>query len=96
MMTKFRSKLDWRPFDTEGLARREVAYLDKIDAEAIRRGYMPPRDSLVAATGTDAWLEAWRFDPSLTPEQQVDNEILAAEETLGKFAQQTKPLEGNT
>ena len=57
-------------------------YLDAIDAEAVRRGYMPYGDSLVAATGPECWLEARRDDPTLTPEEQVCEEILAAMESL--------------
>lgn len=53
-------------------------YLDAIDAEAIRRGYMPKGDSLVAATGEECWLDAWRDDQTLTPEEQVAEEIAAA------------------
>lgn len=53
-------------------------YLDAIDAEAIRRGYMPEGDSLTAATGPECWLDARREDPTLTPEEQVAEEISAA------------------
>lgn len=60
----------------------EDEYLDAIDAEAIRRGYMPEGDSLVAATGRDCWLDAWRDDPTLTPQEQVDEEIACAAESI--------------
>jgi hypothetical protein len=58
-------------------------YLDAIDAEAIRRGYMPDGDSLVSTTGPECWLEAWRADPLLTPEDQVDEEIYYARYDAG-------------
>lgn len=53
-------------------------YLDAIDKEAVRRGYMPEGESLIAATGAEPWLEAWHDDPSLTPEEQVSEEIMFA------------------
>ena len=53
-------------------------YLEAIDAEAVRRGYMPKGRSLVAETGPECWLEASRDDPSLTPEDQVAEEISIA------------------
>lgn len=59
-------------------------YLAAIDAEAIRRGYMPEGHSLVAATGPECWLMAWREDPTLTPEEQVAEEIhCAAQSVIG-------------
>lgn len=58
-------------------------YLDAIDAEAVRRGYMPVGESLVENTGPEPWLEAWRDDPTLTPEEQVAEEISAAATMLG-------------
>lgn len=60
------------------IAAVEEKYLEMIDLEAIRRGYMPDGDSLVSATGQECWLDAWRHDPTLTPEEQVDEEIAAA------------------
>ena len=57
-------------------------YLAAIDAEAIRRGYMPEGDSLVAATGAECWLDAWRDDPTLTPEEQVAEEIHCAAQSI--------------
>jgi len=56
----------------------EQEYLDAIDREAIRRGYMPKGHSLITATGPECWLMAWREDPTLTPEEQVAEEIAAA------------------
>lgn len=56
----------------------EQQYLDAIDAEAVRVGYMPEGESLVSSTGPEPWLEAWRDDPTLTAEEQVENEIDAA------------------
>ena len=56
----------------------DAEYLDEIDAEAVRRKYMPDGDSLVAATGKEPWLDAWRDDPTLTPAEQVSEEISAA------------------
>ena len=53
-------------------------YLKAIDAEAIRRKYMPEGESLVAMSGPEPWLDAWREDPTLTPEDQVAEEISAA------------------
>ena len=46
-------------------------YLEAIDAEAVRRGYVSKGESLVGLTSENPWLEAWRHDPSLTPEEQV-------------------------
>jgi hypothetical protein len=60
----------------------EDEYLAAIDAEAIRRGYMPAGESLVTATGPDSWLDAWRDDPTLTPEGQVSEEILCAAQSI--------------
>lgn len=57
-------------------------YLAAIDAEALRRGYIEPGDSLVAEIGQEPWLEAWRDDPTLTPEEQVEAEIQAARDSL--------------
>ncbi len=53
-------------------------YLDAIDAEAVRRKYMPEGESLVEQTGPEPWLEAWRDDPTLTPAEQVAEEISCA------------------
>lgn len=61
----------------------EQEYLYAIDAEAVRLGYMPFGDSIVAATGPECWLEAWRNDPTLTPEDQVTEEIFVAMEWQG-------------
>ena len=57
-----------------GLTEAESAYLAAVDAEAVRTGYMPGAESLVAATGPECWLEAWRENPALTPEEQVAEE----------------------
>ncbi len=64
-----------------GLTEAESAYLAAIDAEAVRTGYMPEGESLVAATGPETWLEPWRENPALTPEQQVATEISYAAES---------------
>lgn len=63
------------------LTKDEAEYLEAIDVEAIRRGYMPVGASLVGATGPECWLEVWRDDPTMTPEDQVSEEILAAMES---------------
>tara|TARA_Y100000815_G_scaffold171479_1_gene155826 strand:+ start:1924 stop:2121 length:198 start_codon:yes stop_codon:yes gene_type:complete len=60
----------------------EQQYLDAIDAEAVKAGYMPKGESLISTTGPEPWLEAWREDPTLTPEEQVEAEIQAARESL--------------
>lgn len=60
----------------------EQQYLDAIDAEAVRVGYMPKGESLISQAGPEPWLEAWREDPDLTPEEQVEAEIQAARESL--------------
>lgn len=57
-------------------------YLEAIDREAIRRGYIHAGESLVGVTGPEPWLEAWRDDPTLTPEEQVVKEIMAAAESV--------------
>ena len=60
----------------------EQQYLDAIDAEAVRVGYMPQGESLVGITGPEPWLEAWREDPTLTAEEQVEAEVQAARESI--------------
>lgn len=57
-------------------------YIEAIDAEAVRVGYCEPGESLVAMTGPEPWLEAWREDPTLTPAEQVEAEIQAARESM--------------
>ncbi len=57
-------------------------YIAAIDAEAVRRGYMPQGHSLTSLSGPEPWLQAWHENPSLTPQEQVDAEIQAAYETL--------------
>ncbi len=61
----------------------EQEYLDAIDAEAIKRGYIAEGESLVSETGPNCWLGEWFHDPTLTPEEQVADEIQAAAESLG-------------
>ena len=50
-------------------------YIDSINAESIRRGWTNFNESLTASAGDEVWLAAWREDPTLTPEEQVQNEI---------------------
>ena len=65
---------------TQNLTDQE--YLAAIDAEALRRDYISDGESLVAQTGSAPWLEAWQDDPTLTPEEQVSEEIIAAQQML--------------
>ena len=58
-------------------------YTSEIDAEAIRQKYMKPGTSLVALSGgAGPWLEAWREDPTLTPAEQVEAEIISAMDSM--------------
>jgi len=57
-------------------------YLEAIDKEALRRGYMENGESLTSATGEEPWLEAWHDDPTLTAEDQVSEEIHYAMKSL--------------
>lgn len=61
----------------------EAEYLDAIDAEAIRGEYIAEGESLTSETGADCWLDSWAQDPTVTPEEQVAEEIQAAAESLG-------------
>jgi len=61
---------------------RDEEYIAAINAESERRKYTTPDFPLTAWTGPEVWLQAWRDDPTLTPAEQVANEIQYAwEET---------------